>query len=84
MHDETFREDLGLHLSARNRIPAKVTEVEKGDIASRVKLSIEAAMLSSLITTEAVEKLNIKEGDEVFAVIKSTEVLVGKRSVKKD
>jgi molybdate transport system regulatory protein len=84
MHDETFMEDLGLHLSARNRIPAKVIEVEKGDIASRVKLSIEAAMLSSLITTEAVEKLNIKEGDEVFAVIKSTEVLIGKKAVKKD
>ena len=82
MHDETFMEDLGLHLSARNRIPAKVIEVEKGDIASRVKLSIEAAMLSSLITTEAVEKLNIKEGDEVFAVIKSTEVLIGKKAVK--
>ena len=84
MHDETFMEDLGLHLSARNRIPAKVIEVEKGDIAPRVKLSIEAAMLSSLITTEAVEKLNIKEGDEVFAVIKSTEVLIGKKAVKKD
>ncbi|MGD9778975.1 TOBE domain-containing protein [Methanomethylovorans sp.] len=84
MHDETFREDLGLHLSARNRIPAKVIEVEKGDLASRVKVSIEAAVLSSLITTEAVEKLDIKEGDEVFAVIKSTEVLIGKRAVKKD
>lgn len=84
MHDETFREDLGLHLSARNRIPAKVIEVEIGDIASRVKLSIEAAVLSSLITTEAVEKLNIKEGDEVFAVIKSTEVLIGKKALKKD
>ncbi len=84
MHDETFMEDLGLHLSARNRIPAKVIEVEKGDIASKVKLSIEAAMLISLITTEAVEKLNIKEGDEVFAVIKSTEVLIGKKAVKKD
>lgn len=84
MHDETFREDLGLHLSARNRIPAKVIEVEKGDIASRVKLAIEAAVLSSLITSEAVEKLDIKEGDEVFAVIKSTEVLIGKRLMKKD
>ncbi|MGB3907865.1 MAG: TOBE domain-containing protein [Methanomethylovorans sp.] len=82
MHDETFMEDLGLYISARNRIPAKVVEVEKGDIASRIKLSIEATILSSLITTEAVEKLNIKEGDEVFAVIKSTEVLIGKRAIK--
>lgn len=84
MHDETFREHLGLHISARNRIPAKVIEVEKGDIASRIKLSIEAAVLSSLITSEAVEKLDIKEGDEVFAVIKSTEVLIGKTAMKKE
>jgi len=84
MHDETLREDLGLHLSARNRIPAKVIEVEKGDVASRIKVSIEAAVLSSLITSEAVEKLDLKEGDEVFAVIKSTEVLIGKKAVTRE
>lgn len=83
MHNETFREDLGLHLSARNKIPAKVVQVERGDVASKIKLSIEAVVLSSLITSEAVEMLDIKEGDEVFAVIKSTEVLIGKK-VKKE
>jgi len=31
-----------------------------------------------------VEKLDIKEGDEVFAVIKSTEVLIGKTAMKKE
>ncbi|MBC7085405.1 MAG: molybdenum-dependent transcriptional regulator [Methanomethylovorans sp.] len=83
LYDETLLEHLGLHLSARNKIPAKVIAIEKGDIASRVKLSIEATMLNSLITTEAVEKLDIKEGDEVFAVVKSTEILIGKKGFKK-
>lgn len=79
IHDETLTEDISLFISARNKIPARVVHVEKGDIATRVKMSIDASVLSSLITTEAVEHLNIQEGDEVFAIIKSTEVLIGKK-----
>lgn len=82
IHDETLTEDISLFISARNKIPAKVIDIEKGDVATRLKLSIEPTILSSLITTEAVENLNIQEGDEVFAVVKSTEVLIGKKKIK--
>jgi molybdate transport system regulatory protein len=66
-------------LSARNRIRARVTSVQKGSITSQVKMiSLEQAALTSIISNEAVEDLDIKEGDEVEAIVKSTEVIVGK------
>ncbi len=68
-----------LKLSARNALKGKVTEVEKGVITAKVKVKIEVpAVITSVITKEAVEDLDIKVGDEVQVVIKSTEVMIGK------
>ncbi len=82
MEDEGSWENIGLAISARNKIPAKVISVETEGIVSKVRLEIEPSALTSVITSEAVEKLDIKEGDNVFAIIKSTEVLVGKEKKK--
>ncbi|MGP8322836.1 MAG: TOBE domain-containing protein [Methanosarcinaceae archaeon] len=77
--DETFWESVGLKITARNQMRGKVVEVEKGDVISNVKVLIESTIVMSVITSEAVDKLSIKEGDEVFAIVKSTEVMIGKR-----
>lgn len=82
MEDEGSWENIGLAISARNKIPGKVVGVEKEGLVSRVRLEIEPSALTSIITSEAVEKLDIKEGDMVFAIIKSTEVLIGKEKKK--
>lgn len=64
-------------ISARNKIEGVVTKIEKGTVASIVKIEIsKSANLTSMITKEAVEELNLKEGDKVEAVIKATEVLI--------
>ncbi|HEY0078537.1 MAG TPA: TOBE domain-containing protein [Pyrinomonadaceae bacterium] len=61
---------------ARNKIVGTVTSVKKGDIMSLVKLSIAAPTeMSSVITTESVEELELKEGDQVELVIKAVHVL---------
>jgi len=66
-------------LSARNNLKGKVVSVEKGVITAKVKVEITApAMITSVITKEAVEDLNIKVGDEVAVIVKSTEVMIGK------
>ncbi|MBP2030207.1 molybdate transport system regulatory protein [Methanohalophilus levihalophilus] len=80
MADEVSWENLGIKLSARNRLLGKIVEIEKGDVACKLKIEVEPSILTSLITAEAVESLDLTEGDEVFAIIKSTEVLVGKPS----
>jgi molybdate transport system regulatory protein len=72
-------EVLGLKLSARNQLKGKVTSVEMDGVTAKVKVKIEApAVVTSVITKEAVEDLGVKVGDEVNVVVKSTEVMIAK------
>jgi molybdopterin-binding protein len=66
-------------LSARNRMKGIVKEIAKGEVATTVKIEVtEPTIITSMITKEAVEELDLKEGDKVEAVIKATEVMVAK------
>jgi len=77
--DEEYWEAVGLKISARNRLKGIVKSVEKGDIVAKVKVEINAAaVITALISTEAVDDLKIKAGDNVEAVIKATEVMIAK------
>ena len=77
--DETKWEDIGLKISARNRLKGKVQQVDTGIITAKVKIKIEApAVITAIISKEAVEELGIKAGDTVEAVVKATEVMVAK------
>ena len=69
----------GLKLSARNRFKGKVVAVEKGVITAKVKVEIKMPVtVTAVITKDAVEDLDIKVGDEVEAIVKSTEVMIAK------
>ena len=79
LSDAEYWEAVGLKISARNRLKGKIKEVEKGDVTAKVKIEITTpAIVTALISREAVEELDIKVGDEVEAVIKATEVLIAK------
>ena len=68
-----------LKLSARNQLKGKIVSVEKGVITAKVKMEIKVpATITAVITKEAVEDLGLKAGDEVTAVVKSTEIIIGK------
>ena len=68
-----------LKLSARNRFKGKVIEVEKGVITAKVKIEVKMPVtVTAVITKESVEDLGIKVGDEVEAIVKSTEVMIAK------
>jgi len=81
LDDKESWEDIGYRLSARNRIKAKIVEVRKGPITSEVKMHLVSdTTMTSVITNEAVEDLALAQGDEVEAIVKSTDVLVAKTS----
>ncbi len=81
LEDREFMVHAGYKLSARNRLRAKVTKVEKGQITASVKMTVSApAKLTAIISKEAIEDLDLKEGDEVEAIIKSTEVIIAKEA----
>lgn len=66
-------------LSARNRIKGVVKGIEIGEVAASVKIEIQGpATITSMISREAADDLGLKEGDNVEAVIKASEVMVSK------
>jgi len=68
-----------MKLSARNQIKGKVVEVHKGATTSHVQIDIGGGTtVTSSITNEAVDELGLKVGDSVYAVIKASDVMVGK------
>jgi len=69
----------GLKLSARNQFKGKVVAVEKGIITGKIKVEIKMPVtVTAVITKEAIEELDIKVGDEVSAIVKSTEIMIAK------
>jgi molybdate transport system regulatory protein len=77
--DSQHLEVKSLKLSARNQFKGKVVAVEKGIITSKVKIEIKVPVtITAVITKEAVEDLDLKVGDAVQAIVKSTEVIIAK------
>ncbi len=69
-----------MKISARNVLKGKVESVDDGQVTSTVKVKIESpGTITASITKEAVSELGIKDGDEVFAVIKASQVLIAKK-----
>ena len=65
-------------LSARNQLKGKILEVHEGATTSHVRIDIGNGMVvTSAITNEAVADLNLKAGDEAWAVIKASDVMIG-------
>jgi molybdenum-pterin binding domain len=69
---------LDMKLSARNQLLGKVSAVEKAQAVSEVVISIRnGATIKSVITTEAVDTLDLKPGKDVVAIVKSSDVILG-------
>jgi molybdopterin-binding protein len=68
-----------MKLSARNMLPGKIVAITKGATTAHVKVEPAAGFtILSSITNEAVDELELKVGDSVSAVIKSSDVMIGK------
>ena len=68
-----------MRLSARNIIKGKVLEVTRGATTAHVKIEVGGGtVITSSITNEAVAALDLKVGEAAYAVIKASDVMVGK------
>ena len=65
-------------LSARNHLVGKVEELQLGSIMAQVVVRVGDNVIESAITRRSAEEMNLKVGDTVAAVIKSTEVMLQK------
>ena len=67
-----------MKLSARNMLKGTVTEIEMGSVNVVVKVDLGGGqMLSSMITMDAAKDMGLKVGDEVYAIIKASNVILG-------
>jgi molybdopterin-binding protein len=66
-----------IQISARNVLKAKVKQVVKGTVNAEVTLAIAPGIeLVSIVTRTSADKLELKKGKEVFAIIKSNNVMI--------
>ena len=65
-------------LSARNQFAGTIKSVKLGNIMAEVVVTVGAIEIVSAITRTSAENLNLKPGDQVRAIIKSTEVIIDK------
>jgi molybdopterin-binding protein len=73
------REEVKVKLSARNQLKGKIVAVTKGQTTAHVRIDIGGGVIvTSSITNEAVDDLALKVGDDAFAVVKASDVMVAK------
>ncbi|TFD96346.1 molybdenum-pterin-binding protein [Dysgonomonas capnocytophagoides] len=68
-----------MKLSARNDLKGTITDIKRGSVMAKVTIDLgNGQTIASVVTVDSVDELELKVGDEAHAIIKSTEVLIGK------
>jgi molybdopterin-binding protein len=70
----------GIEISARNQLRGTIVEIRADGVMAEVVIRIGDQDLVAIITRSSAERLGLAKGDEVLAVIKSTEVMVAKET----
>lgn len=65
-------------ISLRNKLPCSVINIKRGELMSVISLKFQHYIIDSAITTRSVGLLNLKENDEVLALIKANEITLMK------
>lgn len=66
-----------MKLSARNILKGTIVEVTKGQTTAHVRIDIGGSIVTSSITNQAVDELKLEKGKSAYAVIKSSDVMIG-------
>lgn len=67
-----------MRLSARNKLPGIVESIEVGELQAKVAMRVGDNHLVAVVTAEAIDELDLKVGDHVTAIVKSTSVMLAK------
>ena len=65
-------------LSARNRLRGFIEEVRVDGLLAQVRMRVGDQSLTAVITADAARALKLRRGDDVLAIIKSTEVMIAR------
>jgi len=65
-----------MKLSARNVLKGKITDVKKGATTAHIKIDVGGQTVTAAITNEAADELKLAKGEDAYAVIKASDVMV--------
>ena len=65
-----------MKLSARNVLKGKVLDIKKGATTAHVRLDVNGTTVTASITNEAVDELKLVVGQQAYAVVKASDVMV--------
>lgn len=66
-----------MQLSARNQLKGKIKGIKNGPVSTEVELDVNGQSIVASITSGSADSLNLKVGDDAFAVIKASSVMIG-------
>lgn len=67
-----------MKLSARNVLPGTVVDIATGAVTSHVRIDMGGSIITAAINNDAVRELGLAVGERAYAVIKASDVMVGK------
>jgi len=70
-----FRRD-DMKISARNQLKGRIVEITKGATTAHVRLDVGGAIVTSSITNASVDELKLAVGQEAYAVVKASDVMI--------
>ncbi len=65
-----------MKLSARNQLKGTIVEVTKGQTTAHVRIDVGGMVVTASITNQSVDDLKLQKGQQAYAVIKASDVMV--------
>lgn len=65
-----------MKLSARNQLKGTIVEVTKGQTTAHVRIDVGGTVVTASITNQSVDDLKLQKGQQAYAVIKASDVMV--------
>ncbi|MCW5892976.1 MAG: TOBE domain-containing protein [bacterium] len=67
-----------MEISARNQLKGRITGITPGAVMSEVVVDVGGQEVVAMISKKSVERMRLQVGDSVVAIVKATEVMIGK------
>lgn len=67
-----------MNISGRNKLHGKIKDIKTGAVMAQITVDVNGQQVVSAITNDSAAELNLKPGDDITALIKSTDVMIMK------
>lgn len=65
-----------MRISARNQLKGTIVEIQKGATTAHVKIDVGGTIVTAAITNASVDELGLAVGQDAYAVVKASDVMV--------